>query len=127
MERLKNFKKGDSVVVAIEPSSNASRRVNMSIENINNWTYQGIVKSAGRKYITVEFKRGTMQFVIDDKFRNKYTYGGADYRLYPTLEDVYNKFKSEQLYDKIKRKFSGYTNPYDLDTLTKIWDLLEDK
>lgn len=127
MERLKNLKKGDSVVVAIEPTSNASRYVDMSIENIANWTYEGIVQSIGRKYITVEFRRSTMKFVIDDEYRNKYTYGGADYRLYPTLEDIHNKFKSQKLYDKIKSKFGGYRNTYDLETLTKIWDLLEDK
>lgn len=125
MEKLLDLKKGDSIVVAIEPSSNASRWIDMSVSNINNWTFDGVVVSAGKKYITVEFKGLTMKFVVDDNYRNKYNCGGADYRLYPTKEDVYNRFKSQELYDKIKRKFSNYKNAYDLETLSKIWNLLE--
>lgn len=126
MSKLFNLKKGDKVVVAIEPSSNASRGVNMSLSNINEWTYEGEVVTVSKKYITVKFLvSNSMKFVIEDNFRNKYVCGGADYILYPSLEDIYNKLKGEKLYITIKNKFSSYENKYDLKTLEKILELLE--
>lgn len=125
MERTLNIKKGDNVVVAIEKSSNRARRVNMAVSNIDNWTFKGVVLSVSKKYITVEFNGSTMKFVIADDYRNKYTYGGADYKLYLSFDDVYNEFKSQELYSQIKSKFSAYKNSYSLETLNKILELLE--
>lgn len=125
MERILNIKKGDNVVVAIEKSSNRARRVNMAVSNIDNWTFKGVVLSVSKKYITVEFNGYTMKFVIADDYRNKYTYGGADYKLYLSFDDVYNEYKSQELYVQIKSKFSAYKNSYSLETLNKILELLE--
>ena len=75
-------KKGDKVIVAIEKGSNEARRMDMSVANIDNWTYEGTVISSGSKYITVEFNKDTLKFVVEDDYRNQWTRGGADYKLY---------------------------------------------
>lgn len=125
MSELFNFKKGDKVTVVIEPGSNESRRVNMSLNNIENWTYPGEVVAVSKKYITVNFGvEGNTKFVVDDCYRNKYTSGGADYRLYPSFEYVYNKFKSIELRNKIKTKLDD-NSEYNLETLEEIMQLLE--
>lgn len=125
---MKNIKKGDKVVVAIEKGSNASRGVNMSIENIGNWTYEGTVISVGKKYITVAFSTSNnMKFVIDDNYRNKYTHGGADYRLYKTFEDVYKETKMHELHSKIREEFSSYSynGKFSLEILEAIMELIK--
>ena len=125
---MKKYKKGDKVVVAIEKGSNASRKVNMSIENISNWTYEGIVTTVSSKYITVAFDRyDSMKFVVADNYRNKYTYGGADYRLYETFEDAYRETKSDKLYREIGAEFSNYNydKKFSLETLEAIMELIK--
>lgn len=114
--------------MAIEPLSNASRGVSMNVNNIENWTFEGTVVTVSKKYITVSFARSSsMKFVVEDNYRNKYTYGGADYRLYSSFEEVYNVFKSQEVYDKIKSKLNKRKNVYDLETLETILTLLENK
>lgn len=128
MERILNLKKGDKVVIAINPSSNASRHINMSLNNIKNWTFDGEVISVGKKYITVKFSKrdGTMKFVIADDYNNNYTCGGADYKLYASFEDVYNIFKAQELYYRIKRSFISHENTFPLEKLGRIMDIIEE-
>lgn len=126
MERILNLKKGDKVVIAIEPTSNASRYVSMAVSNIENWTFNGTVTTVSKKYITVDFGRSSgMKFVVDDDYRNKYTCGGADYKLYSSFEEVYEKFKSQELYDEIKSMMYSRKNNYSLETLEKVFELLK--
>lgn len=101
MERALNLKKGDKCIVAIERGSNASRYYDMHLNNIDEWTFEGIVKSAGKKYITVEFKNDTRKFCIEDNYREQYRVGGADYCLYKNKEEVFNTIKRENLLNEL--------------------------
>ena len=100
MERILNLKKGDTCCVAIIKGSNASRYKNMSLENIDNWTYDGEVVTVSKKYITVRFNdNSTEKFVIEDDYRNKYSYGGANWQLFNSKEEViYNEKREHLLY-----------------------------
>ena len=92
MERVLNLKKGDKCCVAIIKGSNASRYKDMSLENIDNWTYEAEVTIINKKYITVKFGVNEEKFVIEDDYRNKYSCGGADWQLFNSKEEViYNK------------------------------------
>lgn len=121
-----SYKKGDKVIVAIEKMSNASRHRDMSIKNIGEWTFEGEVIVSGKKYVTVEFGRGVEKFEVNNNYLQKYTYGGADYKLYHSLEDVKNEREKEEIYDYLRSEFSSWHNRYlSLDTLRKIKDLIE--
>lgn len=121
-----DYKKGDKVIVAIVKSSNASRYRDMNIKNIKEWTFEGEVVSSGKKYVTVEFKYGIEKFEVDNDYLQKYIRGGADYKLYHSLEDVKNEYEEEEIYDYLRSKFSLWSNRYlSLDTLRKIKDLIE--
>ena len=126
MEKLYNLKKGDTVAVAIERGSNAARGVTFTLDNIDEWTYLGKVITISKKYITVSFgSENAMKFVVEDSFRNKYNRGGADYKLYDSIDTIYKNFKAEKLYNNIKSKFSSYENIYPLELLEEISKLLD--
>lgn len=131
MERKLNLKKGDKCIVAIEENSNASRSMDMSLDNIEKWTYKGEVVSVGRKYITVKFGRWneTEKFVIEDNYRRKYDCGTADYELYLSKEEIIEKRESEDIYYWIKCKFDSYKNngKYSLDQLKRIKKIIEEE
>lgn len=131
MDRKLNLKKGDKCIVAIEENSNASRGMDMSLDNIDNWTYEGEVISSGSKYITVKFGRwnGIEKFVIEDNYRRKYDYGTADYELYISKEEIVEKRELEDTYHWIKMKFDSYKNngKYSLNQLKRIKSILEEE
>lgn len=108
MNRILNLKKGDPCIVAIEEGSNAARYKDMSIENIEKWTYNGEVISLGRKYVTVSFGCHTEKFEIDNDYRQKYVAGGSDYRLYEGLNEVYEDRENEGLWIDVRNFFSSY-------------------
>lgn len=126
MDRKFNLTVGQEVVVRIEEMSNASRGLDMSLENIDEWCFDGEVTKKGRKYITVKFgKWREEQFSVEDNYRNKYTIGGADYKLYLCKEEILKEIVADTLYDRIKSKFSGYKNSeYTLEQLNKIKDII---
>lgn len=120
------YKKGDEVIVAIIKGSNASRYKNMSIENIKEWTYNGEVVSSGRKYVTVKFGYHVEKFEVENNYLQKYTCGGADYKLYKSIEDILCEREQEELYDYLRSKFSMWSNPnISLDALRQIRNLIE--
>lgn len=120
------YKKGDEVIVAIIKGSNVSRYKDTSIENIKEWTYNGEVLSSGRKYVTVKFGYHVEKFEVENNYLQKCTCGGADYKLYKSIEDVLCEHEQEKLYDYLRSKFSSWSNPnISLDTLRKIKDLIE--
>ncbi|MEG2289552.1 MAG: hypothetical protein RSC24_06255 [Clostridium sp.] len=127
MNRKLNLKKGDKCIVATEKMSNVSRRLDMGIRDIKNWTYEGEVISAGRKYITVKFGLKEEKFVVDDDYRQKWTCGGADYKLYQSIQEVYEEREIEELNMIIKGKFNMFGNPnYSLDQLRRIKAILDE-
>lgn len=128
MERVLNLKKGDKCCVAIIKGSNASRYKDMSLENIDNWTYEGEVTIISKKYITVKFGVNEEKFVIEDDYKNKWTYGGADWKLFNSKEEVINEEKKENLlYDlfglKCNRKEK--INNLTLNQLERIQAIIE--
>ena len=130
MERVLNLKKGDKCCVAIIKGSNASKYKDMSLENIDNWTYEGEVISCGKKYITVKFGIKDEKFVIEDDYRNKYNCGGADWQLFESKQEVIDNEKREHLlYDlfglKCNRK--AIINNLSLDQLERIQDIIEEE
>lgn len=123
---LKQLKIGDEVCVAIIKRSNAARGKDMSIGNIDNFTYKSVVTKVGRKYITVEFNNryGEEQFDIESG-NNLYKYGSADYKLYLTKQDVIDDYKVDELFSLIKSKF-GWSNTFALDQLERIVKIVEE-
>lgn len=132
MDRKLELKVGQEVAIRIESGSNVSRYLkSMTLENIDEWCFSGEVIKSGRKYITVKFNGGRIeQFNTEDEYRNKYTYGGADYKLYLTKQDVIEEYKSEELYRDIKDKhFGGYggnRGKFTLDQLERIISIINE-
>ena len=127
MDRVLNLKKGDKCIVAIEKCSNASRYVDMSLENIDNWTYEGTVVTVGRKYITVGFNGWEDKFTIDDDYRQKYTCGGADYKLYKDKQEVIDTIKRNiLLYNLFGSHRPAKINNLTLDQLKRINAIIEE-
>ena len=127
MERKLNLKKGDKCIVAIEPMSNAARRVDMSLNNIDNWTYEGEVVSIGRKYITVSWGCNKSKFCINSDYREHYISGGSDYKLFKNIQEVYDEREAERLNDDIKNMLGSYGKPvFSLDKLRKIKKILDE-
>ena len=129
--RKLDLKKGDKVVLAIERGSNASRRVNMSLENISEWTRTGEVITVGRKYITVKMDTSWEQiekFEVEFDYRQKVSCGGSDYKLYVALEDIINERKAEKICDKLQSIFSSWSRPnISLSTLEKIEEMIDNE
>ena len=129
--RKLDLKKGDTVVLAIERGSNASRRVNMSLENISEWTLTGEVVIVGRKYITVKLNTSweqTEKFEVEFDYRQKAWCGSSDYKLYTSLEEIINERKAERICDKLQHIFRGWSRPkISLSTLEKIEELIDNE
>lgn len=96
--RVLNLKKGDKCIVAVEKGSNMARYYNkIEFNNIDEWTYEGIVTISNKNYITVDFGKDICKFTVDDDYRQKYRSGGADYKLYKDKEEIYETFRKEEL------------------------------
>lgn len=130
MSRKLDIKKGDTVFIKVIEGSNASRNITpMTEENINRWLFKGEVLSIGRKYISVKFETGKEEkFKIDSDYRNKYTYGGFDYKLYVSRQEILDEKESERLYGDIKRDFSDWNNnnKFTLDQLRRISKIINE-
>lgn len=130
MER--NFGKlkiGQEIWVKVEDNSNLSRRIGNDIEER---ILKGKVVKVGRKYVTVKFKNDKMdcyyedKFSIEDDYKQVYTFGGANYKLYLKKQDILDEKESDELYSKIKIAFDGYKNKdFTLSQLRKIVSIIE--
>lgn len=107
--RNKTFKAGESVVLRIIQGSNASRYIR-SETNIEKWIKDDnyAVKTVGRKYITIVNGNGwDIKFDKDD-LMEVVKYGGSDYELFHTKEEIYEDIKSKKLFDTISSYFTAY-------------------
>ena len=130
MNRNLKLNVGQKVAVKIEDNSNASRYIDMSLENIDSWCFEGEVTKVGRKYITVKFRTyKEEQFSIEDDYRQKYTSGGADYKLYLFKEEVIEEREADAIYYQIKREFDYYRNnsKFTLNQLIRIKSIIEEE
>lgn len=125
MKRKLDFKKGDECIVAICSMSNASRRfAMMNLENINEWTYKGIVQTSGKKYITVAWNGDKTRFCVEDNYREFYIRGGADHILYKNIQELANEIEHKELICEIKYiLLNEYTS---LEKLRKIKAILNE-
>lgn len=131
MDRKLKLKVGQKVVVKIEEMSNAARNLGlegMTLDNIDKWCVNGEVTKIGRKYITVKFNKwNEEQFSIEDDYRQKYTLGGANYKLYLNKEEIINDFKANKIYVSIQYYFSSYKNSrFTLDQLKRIKEIIDE-
>lgn len=108
MDSKLNLKVGQEVAIKVEEMSSIARRTDMSIENIDNWCFAGTVTKVTKKYITVKFNIIEKQFTIEDDYREKYTRGLADYKLYESKQDVIDEYESKRLHSMIRSKFSSF-------------------
>ena len=124
----KDFKAGQNVYLRINIGSNAARHIDKS--NKDAWIIEKVVKSVGKKYITVtnniDDKWGEIKFDVTNDFRQVYTYGGADYSLYLSKQDIYDDMECERLYGKIRDKFSGWNTKenFSLEQLQLICEII---
>lgn len=125
MERILDLKKGDKCVVAIEEHSNASRHVDMSMENIDNWTYEGEVLLVTKKYITVKFKTDIAKFEIENNYRKKVTRGTCDHELNKDIQELKDIKEAKNLTYKIFGVTPRY-NDLSLDKLKRIYDIINE-
>jgi hypothetical protein len=130
MSRKLDLKAGQEVAVKIITGSNASRRTNMGLSNIDEWCFDGKVVKVGRKYITVNFNEyQECQFDIESDYRNKYTAGGADYQLYSSKEEIIEEKESDDLYRDIQTQFSshgGNNGKFTLSQLKRIISIVSE-
>lgn len=133
MERdLGKLKNGQEIWVKVEEGSNASRYIDKT--KTEEWIFKGEVIKAGRKYITVKFKKNNTnsfiekKFNVEDDYREHYTCGGADYKLYLSKQSIFDEVESETIYTQITSVFNGWknNNKFSLDQLRKIKDIVED-
>jgi hypothetical protein len=130
MSRKLDFKVGQKVAVKIITGSNASRHINMSLNNIDEWCFDGEVTKVGRKYITAKFNKWQeYQFDIDNDYTNKYTASGSDYQLYLSKEKIIEEKEANDLYRDIQTQFSGYSgnnSKFTLDQLKRIMSIIKE-
>lgn len=129
MDRKLDLKKGQQVFVKIEEGSNAARRKRLSLDNIEDWVFEGTIVSVGRKYVTVKYKGGAEdKFEVENDYRQHYTYGGSDYKLYTNKQDIIDEKESEDLYREIERAFNNWNNnnKYTLHQLKRIKEIINE-
>lgn len=79
---------------------------------------EGKVVSVGRKYITVEANYREIKFDITDDFKEKSSYGGRDYELHLSEEEIFYKLRKNEMTEYIKEVATEWGNK----TLKKISD-----
>lgn len=124
----KDFKIGQIVYLKIIEGSNAARYIDKP--NKEEWILEKEVTKIGRKYISVarvgDTRFGEEKFDIQNNFRHYYTVGGQDYELFISKKQILEHMESEELYDKIKSKFSNWKNngKFTLQQLKKISEII---
>ena len=128
MDRKLDIKKGDTVFAKIEEGSNASRRITMTLDNLDEWVLEGIATSVGKKYITVKFNEyHEDKFVIEHDYRQKYTYGSADYKLYTSKQEILDEREATMIYRRLRNEFTSVNNKsLSLDQLRRIRDIVSE-
>lgn len=63
---------------------------------------EGKVVSVGRKYLTVKADYREIKFDITDDFEEKSSYGGRDYELHLSEEEIFYKLRKNEMVEYIK-------------------------
>lgn len=132
MDRKLNIVAGQEIAIKIEMTSNKARGITMALDNTKDWIFEGVVTKATKKQIYVNMKIGECInaeiFVIDDDYKQKYTFGGANYKLYLSKDDIIEEFQAQQLYNSIKNNFDSFENSnLSLSQLEKIKSIIDEK
>lgn len=101
-----DFLFGQSVFVKILKGSNEARRLHLDSNTpIDAFIRTGVVVTVGRRYITVQLDNSpvTIKFYKDTLYEvSNYS---AEFKLYATIQDIYDENEYEQLLLKIRRTF----------------------
>ncbi|MDF2881298.1 MAG: hypothetical protein K0R54_1855 [Clostridiaceae bacterium] len=125
------FIRGQIAYMMVEEKSNAFHRIKegMTLENVGEWLLECKVISVGKKFITVEYgtyKNLNMKFVVANDYREHYTVGCSNYKLFSKRQNALDEKESIALYDELRKNyFSDYINKLSLDKLKRIKDILE--
>lgn len=127
MEKQLNIQVGQEVVIAINEGSNEAQRHTGTLEsyNVDEWTYKGMVVSVTKKYITVEFEGRKDKFSIDNDYLQYNNYE-PNYKLYLTVNEVYNDVRERELRWELKKYVTNNTKEISLDKLEKILSILSE-
>lgn len=128
MDRKLNLKKGDICIMAIIPMSDASRRIDMSLDNINEWIEYVEVISVDRKYITVKrCSKFDHKFDVENDYCEKSKYS-PNYKLYENIQEIYNEREAERINDYIRDKIGQYGGArFSLDKLKRIKEIIDEE
>ncbi len=129
MRKLK-LKKGDIIIAAIMKGSNKSRGIDMSMENINEWTFQVEVISATNRYVTVRMMEPLNniieKFDVELDYKQKVKNGSSNYKLYTSINEIIDKEKSKMITEYLQKVFNPYSGVHlSLCTLEKIKDIVD--
>lgn len=131
MNRKLNIVAGQEIALKIEMTSSKARGIIMTLDNIKDWIFEGVVTKVTKKQVYVSMKIGecinSEIFVIDDNYKQKYTFGGANYKLYLSKEDVIEEFKANELYNSIRNDFENFENEnLSLEQLQRIKSIINE-
>ena len=121
-----DFKVGQTVFLKIIAGSNVVRYINP--KNIEDHMMEATVKNIGRKYITVDPLKGCeVKFNMAEDFRQFYEYGGRDYDLFLSKQDILDDIESEKIYKILRNELSSYRNDreFSLEQLKAVYTILE--
>lgn len=123
-----DFKVGQIVYLRIIKGSNAARRLSHTdkdLSDINSYIIETTVTNVGRKYIMTD---GGIKFDATDEFRQVYTYGGVEYQLFLSKQDIYDTVEKEVICELLRSKFGLYCRcekEYTLEQLQAVKDILK--
>lgn len=123
--RNTNFKVGEEVALKTMSSYGRDK------ENMENWIRTGyVVKTVGRKYITVVDNCGNSIKFDKESLFEEVNCGGSDYELFHTKEEIYEDIKCKRLFNQILLCFEGYGwhrhRKFTLNQLEKIVEILNE-
>jgi len=135
-----DFKKGQIVYLLIRTGSNRARELiyqNPAAKNtkaIDLYIVEGIVKTVGPKYITVEETDEssytyTAKFAVHLDFREETNFGGSNYQLFLSKQAAYDAVEYKNLCLAFESEFSlcfkGRNHTFTLQQLKKAAEILQ--
>lgn len=123
--KKEDFTKGQLVYLYVIGGSNEYRRLKSRNETdvpIDKRIIPTTVVNIGKRFITVDY--ANLKFDMTDDFK-EYSNYSKDYELFLDKEYIYNKNKSDNLFNCIKHYFSNtYKNVFTVEQLEQVVNIL---
>ena len=123
--KKEDFTKGQLVYLYVIGGSNEYRRLKSRNETdvpIDKRIIPTTVVNIGKRFITVDY--GNLKFDITDDFK-EYSNYSKDYELFLDKESIYNKDKSDRLFNRIRHYFFyTYKNMFTVEQLEQVVNIL---